>query len=733
MQKMLKKIKKIIILYCILRMVNKILFLFVLLLPFSAAARHGQNCIDFFSADSVKGVNYLVENWLYHAGDDPVMATAGYDDSKWDSLNPTMRIEGKANDTFGIGWFRLHMIVDSSIIRRPLALEIAHYGASEIYFDGKKIASFGVINGKDRSIYYDPQDVPFLLIIPEAGEHLLSVRYANYNAQNNYRIFKSSFRGFYMVLGTADNFIKWERTQGIFNGCIYMLLLGIFIALAMSHIFIFINYKLIKSNLFFSIFCFLFAIGALSIYLSRVCHAPSIQLMNNYISVIIISGACFSLAGFTTELFSAKRLHFKIIAGLCILCLIIWEINLKIGIIAYLSLIGTVTGRSIVITIFAIYRKKKGAVTIGIGILFFTLFIFGCLVSGLIGKLNFDENTIEGIILSAIAAASILSIPVSMSLYLARNFAGINKDLNEQLQQVQVLSQKTIEQEQEKKQMLEHQKEDLEREVAMRTSEVIAQKQVIELKNKAITDNINYAQRIQSAILPDIKLIFKYLEHSFILFLPKDIVSGDFYTFSEKNDRVLVVAGDCTGHGVSGAMMSMIGGSLLNQIINEKGVTDPALVLNQLNSAVIDTFRQSENESNDGMDVSVCALDLKTNELEYAGANRPLWLFRNNKIEVIRPDKFPIGGLQMAKNRVFTNSKVQLQKNDTIYIFTDGYADQFGGDKGKKLMTGRFRELLSSIQHMDMKAQEVFLKDYFEQWKGSNEQVDDVLVIGIRV
>jgi len=325
--------------------------------------------------------------------------------------------------------------------------------------------------------------------------------------------------------------------------------------------------------------------------------------------------------------------------------------------------------------------------------------------------------------------------PLSAAIVLARRNGMNQKQLVNQVKSIQKLSHENLEREKERQLLLENQNTELERKVKERTVEVERQKELIEIKNKAITDNLTYAQRIQSAILPDIKLIYKALAQSFILYLPKDIVSGDFYAFAERNGRVLIIAGDCTGHGVSGAFMSMIGGSLLNQIINERGIEEPALILNQLNASVIEALNQSENDSAaaDGMDVSVCSFDLNSNELQYAGANRPLWLIRNNNIETFAPDKFPIGGLQMARDRVFTNYTVRLQKNDTIYIFTDGYADQFGGGLGKKMMTAKFKEMLLSIQGMDMREQEKHLKDHFEEWKGHNEQVDDVLVIGVRV
>jgi serine phosphatase RsbU (regulator of sigma subunit) len=320
-----------------------------------------------------------------------------------------------------------------------------------------------------------------------------------------------------------------------------------------------------------------------------------------------------------------------------------------------------------------------------------------------------------------------------MSAYLAWSFSTMNKGLKNQLEQIKELSDKTIKQEQQQKEQLEQQNLELEKKVIERTYEVQHQKELIEIKNKAITDNLIYAQRIQSAILPDINLIHKTLGQSFILYLPKDIVSGDFYSFNKQGSNILIAAGDCTGHGVSGAFMSMIGSSLLNQIINEKGIAQPAEILTSLNTAVIETLKQNQNESTDGMDIALCSFNLAENELQYAGANRPIYLVRGNTLDIIKPDKLPIGGLQVASDRTFTNNTVKLQTGDTIYLFTDGFTDQFGGEKGKKLMAARFKEELLSIQHQGMQEQLAHLNAYFEGWKGDNEQVDDVLVIGIRV
>ena len=255
----------------------------------------------------------------------------------------------------------------------------------------------------------------------------------------------------------------------------------------------------------------------------------------------------------------------------------------------------------------------------------------------------------------------------------------------------------------------------------------------IEMKNKDITDSINYSKRIQESSLPTMELKHKLFPNAFILFKPKDIVSGDFYWFTEINDKKLIAACDCTGHGVPGALMSMIGNNILNQIVNEKGITSPDKILNQLHLDIRKSLKQNEQvENSDGMDIAMIAFNLETG-IEFAGAQRPLWLIRNNTIEEIKPDKFSIGGMQPENNRSFTNNFKSLSKGDCIYIFTDGYVDQFGGTEGKKFMSKRFKELLLSVHTKPMSEQEKILNHTIENWKGVSEQIDDILVIGIRI
>lgn len=258
---------------------------------------------------------------------------------------------------------------------------------------------------------------------------------------------------------------------------------------------------------------------------------------------------------------------------------------------------------------------------------------------------------------------------------------------------------------------------------------------VIEEKNKDITDSIRYAKRIQEAILPADKTIKKLLPDSFILYKPKDIVSGDFYRLEEKNGKILFAAVDCTGHGVPGAFMSIVGNNLLNQAINEHHKTSPSEILDEVNKGLSEVLKQKEEEATvkDGMDLALCSLDIEKKTLEFAGANNPLWIIRNKALIEIKGDKFPVGIFVGEKLNKFHEHKINLQKNDSIYIFTDGYADQFGGEKGKKFKYSKLKELLLSISGEPMEKQKEILDETFETWRGNLEQVDDVCVIGLRI
>ncbi len=331
-------------------------------------------------------------------------------------------------------------------------------------------------------------------------------------------------------------------------------------------------------------------------------------------------------------------------------------------------------------------------------------------------------------------------------------------------------------------------------EIQKNLAQITEQKEDIEQKNEDITDSINYAVRIQQAILPSEDFIKEILGEHFILFKPKDIVSGDFYWAAKIKNRLIVAAVDCSGHGVPGAFMSMLGVSFLNEIVRKEEITQPNQVLNELRENIIRSLQQKgiEGEAKDGMDMALIVIDTENLKLQYAGANNPLYIIRNNEksplikggalaggsqgdvspkttnlpelisldksssslsanhthnlsgfgepdsvsnekhiLYEVKGDKIPIGIHEEMKE--FTNNELQLQKGDTLYLFSDGYPDQFGGEKGKKFKYKPFKELFLSIQTQTMEKQKVILNKTFEDWKGNFEQIDDVVVIGIRI
>jgi ligand-binding sensor domain-containing protein/serine phosphatase RsbU (regulator of sigma subunit) len=281
---------------------------------------------------------------------------------------------------------------------------------------------------------------------------------------------------------------------------------------------------------------------------------------------------------------------------------------------------------------------------------------------------------------------------------------------------------------------LEEEKRFLEERVEERTVELKGANDQLSVAFKDIKDSINYAQRIQQAILPLSAEIRKELPDHFIYFKPRDVVSGDFYWFNKKNDKVFIAACDCTGHGVPGAFMSIIGNSLLNEISHESTVSDPAEILNLLRDKIILALKQrsGEQETKDGMDMILCCIDKQNKKLSFAGANNPLYIIRNGELIEFKGNKQPIG-VYGDELKPFTSQEFDLQKGDQIYLFSDGYPDQFGGPRGKKFLYTRFKELLLAVSPRSMEQQYTDLDRAFWDWKKDNDQVDDVLVIGIRV
>ncbi len=281
----------------------------------------------------------------------------------------------------------------------------------------------------------------------------------------------------------------------------------------------------------------------------------------------------------------------------------------------------------------------------------------------------------------------------------------------------------------------------LEQKVKERTEEVVKQRDEIEQQRekleelyKDVTDSILYAKRLQYSILPPKEKIIEVIPNSFVYFKPKDIVSGDFYWVEKINNLSLFAAVDCTGHGVPGAFMSLVGANGLNSAVKEHSISKPSEILDYLNTYVSESLNKSAEDSTirDGMDMTLCAVDYDKMELQFAGANNPLYLIRDNEVHITKADKFAIASFK-PNEKNYTNHTIKLQKGDVIYVFSDGYADQFGGVKGKKFMYKNFRKLLLEIHQQPMEEQEKILHKEMKNWQGEVEQVDDILVIGLKV
>ncbi len=273
----------------------------------------------------------------------------------------------------------------------------------------------------------------------------------------------------------------------------------------------------------------------------------------------------------------------------------------------------------------------------------------------------------------------------------------------------------------------------LNRLIKLQKQDVENKNRLVEMQHKDIKDSIRYAERIQHAILPPEARWFSILPNSFVYYAPKDILSGDFYWIEETEDFIFVAAADCTGHGVPGALISIVNYNLLNKAVLEKHIYDPAKILDAVNGWLTESLHQTFNNSTvkDGMDVSLISINKKTNELLFAGAFNPIYIFQDNQVNTIKADKFPVGTFIHEELQYFETKSYQLKKGDKIYLFTDGFADQFGGVNNKKYKYGKFKDTFNRIQNESVTSQRTEIQKEFENWKGENEQVDDVLVIGI--
>lgn len=687
-----------------------------------------------------KDSNPFTQFWKYHAGDNLEWALPTYNDNLWQSIEPELNLDSIPKELFnGIGWFRIRFSIDSLMINKLTAIYLHHYGASEIYLDGNLIIAFGKVStDKENERSFIP-DLPVVFSLGDTLKHILAIRYSNQFFQDNKEKYAEEIAGirFSYLDRPYEYIVQRFRTEEIWFT--FILLFGFFLTLSLTHFLLYVFYRKQKQNLYYSIFVFAFSIMTITPYILSHSHSASAYLKLQFYYIVPTILFLPSIVGCLHSLFKpsyAKRIFIIeiILVVAVLLSMFITSLLDYNGIILIILVIFT-SIESIRSVLSGIINKKPGAKIIGTGVLiFFLSILIFIVVASITSNFNLSIGNSSSIFYIAIVILSIISIPLSMSIYLARDFALTNKNLQNKLEEVESLSTKTIAQEKEKQQILSSQKETLEIQVIERTAEVVKQKEIIEEKNKDITDSINYAKRIQQAKLPKKEEIYSALPQSFVLFKPKDIVSGDFYFFYKTKKNVFIVAADCTGHGVPGAFMSMIGSEKLEDAVSQ--TTDTSEILNLLNKGIKTALKQSENDEStrDGMDIAICSIDTENRIVKYAGANRPLWIIRhkNVAVEEIKPTKVAIGGLT-NESQYFDTHELKLQQGDTFYIFSDGYADTFSGQGNKKLTTKKFKEILLSIQDKSMREQEQYLNNFLENWKAGIEQIDDILVIGVRL
>ncbi|MDX2191696.1 MAG: 7TM diverse intracellular signaling domain-containing protein [Bacteroidota bacterium] len=552
-----------------------------------------------------------------------------------------------------------------------------------------------------------------------------------------YARFKSSHLIFmYSVIRSYERFANYGLAEYYFLGIFY----GIIVAMAIYNFLLFVT---VHDKTYLYYVFYVLSSGFLCMVMDGTGFQwvwPSYPEFNNKafsiaLFMMVIWGLMY-IQGFV-YLKSRTRLHINLLEIVIIIRMLIFILahtlfpRLKdvVYIDIFILLICYVSG---------FVSLKSGNVATRYFLIGFTLFFCGFIISNLTVNSIFGFTLPNNIYTVYSFNLGIVLEMILLSYALAERIRVIIREREEaQAQSLLQLEETNL--------MKEKQKEELELKVVERTFEISKQKEELELKNgelsilyEEIKDNIKVAKWIQESILPPESLIQKYLKENYILYKPKDVVSGDFYWFEYKNDKVYLAAVDCTGHGVAGAFMSIIGYNILNQVVRnpDNARLNAAEILDELNNNVIETLRQKhkDRKSRDGMDINLIIIDLKNYSLDYAGAVNYLYIIRNGELLKLVADSFSIGIPKTGDVQKFTHQNFKLEKGDILIQYTDGYADQLGGPDGySKFMYPRFREMFLEVSKLPMANQKEIIEKNIEKWRGEQEQTDDILVIGTKI
>lgn len=471
--------------------------------------------------------NSFPQKWLYQPADDPAFAHPGYVDTNWQLVAPRLSFEDSIEYN-GICWMRLHIWVDSTLMNNPIAVNMSHRGASEVYVDGKLVRRYGTVGDEAHTENYDPNDIVFVISLDTAGEHVIAVRFANYKARENYLKRNELLRGFSWEVDVANDILEDEFYALAQMAFVVVFVIGLCIGLALLHLFLFFFHRAERSNLFLALFNIGVAVSFLLPFMKAYHSDPDKQYQFDTLLIIALSVLTFALSGVVYELFSKKKVRFYIMGTLCLGAIVAGLYNIILGLIVFLLVLLVVVIEASVLTAIAMYKKVKGARIIGAGILFFCLFFISLVVITIAngGSFEVKGSSNSGQIFFLLGIMALLSIPLSMSLYLAWKFAHINSNLNDQLVQVKELSEKTIQQELEKKRILETQNEMLEHQVAERTKEISTEKK----KSDDLLLNI-LPEEVAEELKEKGSTEARYFDHVSVLFT-------DFVDFTKAGERL---------------------------------------------------------------------------------------------------------------------------------------------------------------------------------------------------
>lgn len=508
-----------------------------------------------------------------------------------------------------------------------------------------------------------------------------------------------------------------------------LLLIGGIFIMGLYHLGIYLQRKEDRSSLYFSVLCIAVVLRIMSIGERLITYfIPTFdwELLIKIEFISAITGL-ISLSYFFSWLFpqeAPKKLVRIILAieGAFGLLFLLFPARISSEAVTYHNYVTFgILIVNLVVAFLAVFRKREGATTLAFGFGIGSIFVVNDILHNM-EVVNTGNTVPFGMFVFFFSQALLLSSRSSKAfknvLYLSEELKDTNHNLEEK---VASRTTQLKDSNEELKQTIEELHSILELSKNQRFE--------IENQNKNITSSINYAKRIQDAMLPTSEELKKAFPNSFVFYKPKDIVSGDFYWCAEKYGKHILIAADCTGHGIPGAFMSLLGLSTIYQLVFFYGITSPEIILYELNNSIRKSLRQENNRMHEGMDIAICVIDVKAKKLEYAGAHRPLYYVQNRQVSEIKGDRLYVGG--GIDERIFTKYTIDISSPTSLYMFSDGYQDQYGEENKKKLGARFFKEMLFEVHQEPADLQGKILEERFDWWKGKEKQIDDVLVMGV--